>query len=154
MKIRIEGCTQEALDLKHAGHPVGLTVGKHYLVDLAIPGAYWTKNDDGDKIYVQSTERGLQCAFLPTGATWVVVEGGPVMPEWISVEEALPPLGLEVLVYVPSKIENGRSPVTALSRYIRYEGATTFHWDNNYGGSNIHLSTSVTHWAFMPKAPA
>ena len=70
MKIRIEGCTQKALDRKYPD----LTVGKLYFVDLAVPGAYWTKDDEGHEIYVLSTEEGLQCAFLPTGSTWVVVE--------------------------------------------------------------------------------
>lgn len=74
MKIRIEGCTQEELEQKHSGYSVRLTVGKHYRVDRVIPGAYWTKNDEGDEIYVMSADRGLQCAFLPCGATWVEVE--------------------------------------------------------------------------------
>lgn len=76
-----------------------------------------------------------------------------LIPKWLSVEDSLPPLGLEVLAYVPSRKEMGRNPVTALARYIRYEGAEDFYWDNNYGGSNIHLSTSVTHWMPLSEPP-
>lgn len=78
----------------------------------------------------------------------------PAVPEgWIPVSERLPEIGNEVLVYCPHKIEFGRNPVTALMRLIRYEKATEFYWDNNYGGRNVHLKESVTHWMSLPAAP-
>lgn len=71
--------------------------------------------------------------------------------EWqLCTPDNLPPIGTEVLVVVPSKIDMGKNPVTALCRLIRYAGAQNYYWDNYYGGSNIHLEGSVTHWAYMP----
>lgn len=73
------------------------------------------------------------------------------VPQWISVEDRLPPIGQEVIVSVPG----GRAPVTALMRLIRWEGATDFYWDNAYPGKgNMHLQTSITHWMPLPAAPA
>ena len=77
-----------------------------------------------------------------------------VPEEWISVAEALPPIGIEVIVYCPGEIERGRNPVTALCRYIRHEGAIDYYWDNNYpGNENCHLAKSVTMWRPMPPTP-
>jgi hypothetical protein len=72
---------------------------------------------------------------------------------WISVTEALPQIGTEVIVFIPEKIEMGRNPVTALVRLIRYEGATGYYWDNNYGTGNTHVQDAVTMWQPMPDAP-
>lgn len=69
---------------------------------------------------------------------------------WIRVEERLPEIGEEVIVYCPG---SERKPVTALSRLIRYEGATNFYWDNYYGGSFTHIQEAVTHWQPLPNAP-
>jgi hypothetical protein len=72
------------------------------------------------------------------------------VPQWISVETALPPIGQEVIVFVPG----GRRLVTALMRLIRWDGATDFYWDNAYPGKgNMHLQTSITHWMPLPAAP-
>lgn len=68
--------------------------------------------------------------------------------QWISVRDQLPELGEEVIVFT----NTGR--VTALSRFIRYEGASTYYWDNNYPGSgNMYLSESITHWMKLPDKP-
>jgi len=68
---------------------------------------------------------------------------------WISVKDALPPPGLEVLVYKTNK-----KKITALARFIRYEGCDEFidyWWDNNYPGSgNMHTPKGVTYWRPMP----
>ena len=72
---------------------------------------------------------------------------------WIDVNEALPPIGTEVIVFCPYKKEYGRSPVTALCRLIRYEGCNGFYWDNNYGGNNTHVQNAVTMWQPMPNDP-
>jgi hypothetical protein len=72
--------------------------------------------------------------------------------DWISVEHRLPEIGREVLVYRPN---SERGTVTALARFIRYEGASDFYWDNSYPGKgNMHLDTSITHWKPMPAAPS
>ncbi|MFI3155040.1 MAG: DUF551 domain-containing protein [Methylococcaceae bacterium] len=74
--------------------------------------------------------------------------------KWIDVNDALPPIGVEVIVFCPYKKENGRNPVTALCRLIRYEGDHTFYWDNNYGSNNTHVQNAVTMWQPMPDEPA
>jgi hypothetical protein len=70
--------------------------------------------------------------------------------EWINVKEKLPEIGTEVIVYCPKCTVR---KVTALARFIRYEEATDYYWDNDYGGSNIHVMDSVTHWKPMPNKP-
>lgn len=69
--------------------------------------------------------------------------------EWISVDDRLPEIGDEVIVYTP----NSRTKVTALCRLIRYEEDAEFFWDNFYGGTNFHLKESVTHWMPLPAPP-
>ena len=80
----------------------------------------------------------------------IPTEAEPQDGGWVSVEDRLPEIGEEVIVYVPN---SNRNKVTSLAMYIRYEGATEFHWDNQYGGSNIHLQNAVTHWQPLPKPP-
>lgn len=76
------------------------------------------------------------------------------MPEWISVNDSLPPIGQEVQVYCPNKIPKGRNPVTALARFVRHEGLDSpYYWDNFYGGSNYTNPESVTHWKPLSKPP-
>lgn len=77
----------------------------------------------------------------------------PKLPkgQWISVKDALPPIGEEVTVFCP---RSERHRVTALVRLIPYEGALEFFWDNAYGGGFTHVQDSVTHWMPMPKEPA
>lgn len=69
---------------------------------------------------------------------------------WISVDDRLPDIGEEVMVYCPHK---ERRKVTALCRLIRYEGAEEYYWDNAYGGSNVHVQKSVTHWMPLADSP-
>jgi Protein of unknown function (DUF551) len=71
--------------------------------------------------------------------------------EWISVTEALPPIGEEVWCYCPNK---SRRKITALVRLIPYEESQEFHWNNSYGGDNLHLGKSVTHWMRRPAPPS
>lgn len=71
--------------------------------------------------------------------------------KWISVEDSLPEIGEEVLVYCPYKIDKGKNPVTALARYVKHEGAIDYYWDNKYGGANTHLSDGITHWMKLPR---
>ena len=72
------------------------------------------------------------------------------VPGWIACADQLPEIGQEVIVFTPRK---GRK-VTALSRFIHYEEATNFHWDNSYPGKgNLHLQESVTHWMPLPASP-
>lgn len=71
-------------------------------------------------------------------------------PKWISIKDKLPEIGEEVIVYCPKCISR---KVTALMRLIRYEGATEYFWDNSYGGSNVHVMHSVTHWMPLPESP-
>lgn len=70
--------------------------------------------------------------------------------DWINIKEKLPEIGTEVIVYCPKCTVR---KVTALARFIRYEEATDYYWDNAYGGSNIHVMDSVTHWKPMPNKP-
>lgn len=72
--------------------------------------------------------------------------------EWISVKDKLPPIGQEVIVYSP-KSNSGDGRVTALCRKIRYEEATNFYWDNDYGGSNVYVQDAITHWMPLPEPP-
>lgn len=69
--------------------------------------------------------------------------------KWIRVEDGLPGVGQEVIVYCPES----KKKVTALCRFYRYEGATSFYWDNYYGGSFTHIQEAVTHWQPLPNAP-
>ena len=73
---------------------------------------------------------------------------------WVSVKDALPPPGVEVIVYKPES-EHPHNKITALARYIRYEGcneALDYWWDNRYPGhGNMNLPESITHWRLMPK---
>lgn len=71
--------------------------------------------------------------------------------KWTSVKDELPEIGYQVLVYCPYKKEKGKNPVTALTRYIRHEGATDYYWDNHYGGCNYHRGDTVTHWMKLPE---
>lgn len=73
--------------------------------------------------------------------------------KWISVTDALPPIGEEVVVFVPRKIETGHDPVTALARYIRHEGDVNYYWDNDYSKGNMHIQDAVTMWQPMPDVP-
>lgn len=72
---------------------------------------------------------------------------------WVSVKDRLPEIGTEVQVYVPSKLDFSRNPVTALTRLICYEEALDYYWNNNYGGSNIHVQDAVTHWRPLSSPP-
>lgn len=74
----------------------------------------------------------------------------PKLPkQWISVTDALPPIGQEVIVYCPKSSRK----VTALMRLIPYEGAREFYWDNAYGGGNTHVQNSVAQWMPLPVQP-
>lgn len=75
------------------------------------------------------------------------------MSKWVSVEDELPPIGHEVQVYCPNRVEMGKIPVTARARFIRYEGDSNYYWDNYYGGSNYTNRESVTHWKPMSSPP-
>ncbi len=67
---------------------------------------------------------------------------------WIDIKKQLPPVGDEVIVFTK------RGEVTALARFIRYEGAVDYYWDNHYPGTgNCHIQESVTHWMPMPQPP-
>jgi len=68
--------------------------------------------------------------------------------QWVACSERLPQLGEEVIVFCP----NSRSMVTALIRYIRYEGCPDFFW-NNRTGNDTHLQETVTHWMPLPNPP-
>jgi hypothetical protein len=76
----------------------------------------------------------------------------PNEPQWISVKDKLPEIGKEVIVFSP-RSNQGKGRVTALSRYIRYEGAVDFYWDNSYGGRNVYVQEAITHWMPLPKPP-
>jgi hypothetical protein len=70
--------------------------------------------------------------------------------QWISVEDELPEIGEEVIVYTPKC----RDKVTALARLIRHEAATDYFWDNAYPlTGNCHVQDSVTHWQPLPLPP-
>lgn len=74
--------------------------------------------------------------------------------EWIDVKDALPPIGEEVIVFCPFKIEQERNPITALARFIPYEGSDEYYWDNCYPGKgNTHLAVGITKWQPMPDKP-
>ena len=67
---------------------------------------------------------------------------------WIACSDALPPCGPEVIVEVKS------GKVTALSRYIRYQGALADqgYWDNHYPGiENRWAMESVVRWQRFPE---
>ena len=67
---------------------------------------------------------------------------------WYSTKKALPPIGREVQVFVPTAREHRK--VTALCRLIPYEGCTIeYAWDNHYGGCNAHPKEFITHWKKM-----
>ncbi len=66
---------------------------------------------------------------------------------WISTKDELPEIGSEVNVYTR------QGKVTSLCRLIRHEGATTYYWDNHYGGSNVHVQDEITHWKPLPEPP-
>ena len=73
--------------------------------------------------------------------------------KWIHIKDKLPEIGVEVIVYCPHKISRQRNPVTALARYITYDGCdenANYFWDNYYGGNNTHVKDAVTHWAHLP----
>lgn len=105
------------------------------------------KNNIIENMQLKETQIGkanqVERLVMPT-------EAEPQDGGWVSVEDRLPEIGEEVIVYVPN---SNRNKVTSLAMYIRYEGATEFHWDNQYGGSNIHLQNAVTHWQPLPKPP-
>jgi len=78
--------------------------------------------------------------------------------EWVSVKDALPPCGMEVLVYMPDKDEPTPGytyhRVTALARKIPFEGSAEYYWDNRYPGiENYHLSMCISHWRRLPVGP-
>ena len=57
---------------------------------------------------------------------------------WVSVDEALPHIAEEVVV----RRTDGR--ITALARFIPYEGAIEYWWDNKYPGTgNMVLSRGI-----------
>ena len=67
---------------------------------------------------------------------------------WIRVEEELPLIGEEVLVYTVT------GHVTALARRVSFNSNEPFFWTNDYPGrSNLHLAESVTHWMPLPEPP-
>lgn len=71
MKIRIEGCTQEALG-EHSDY---LTVGKEYEV-LERPGGSILRilDDNGARVSALFCNPDYGCAHLPEGAAWAKVE--------------------------------------------------------------------------------
>lgn len=83
-------------------------------------------------------------------ATAPLEESG-ALDGWISVEDRLPEIGVEVQVYRP---RSGSRNVTALARFIRYGGATDYYWDNAYPGTGfMNLPKAVTHWRPLAAAP-
>lgn len=68
---------------------------------------------------------------------------------WVRVEDGLPEMGQEVIVYCPKSSKK----VTALCRFNRYEEDVKFYWDNFYGGSFTHIQEAVTHWMKLPPPP-
>ena len=71
--------------------------------------------------------------------------------EWIECADGLPPVGIEVIV------EKSDGRVTALARFLRYEGAPPErgHWDNHYPGhGNFCLMQSIIRWQPMPTPKA
>jgi hypothetical protein len=54
---------------------------------------------------------------------------------------------------LPPCCDNGNCDAPEGARYIRYEEATDYYWDNAYGGGNIHVMDSVTHWKPMLDKP-
>lgn len=64
--------------------------------------------------------------------------------KWISVEERLPEIGVEVNVVTEDK------RVTSLCRLCRYEGDEKYYWDNAYGGKNWHDQFVVKYWQPLP----
>lgn len=68
---------------------------------------------------------------------------------WVSVEERLPEIGEEVLVYRPESLQK----VTSMARYIRHEADSNFWWDAVRGG-NMTPAEFVTHWQPLPSPPA
>ena len=73
--------------------------------------------------------------------------------KWVAVADALPPIGEEVVVFIKIEPEAKRNSVTALARYIKYEGATNHYWDNDYAHGNTHTQDAVIMWQPMPNAP-
>lgn len=68
-------------------------------------------------------------------------------PQWIKCSGRLPEIGKEVNVYTATGI------VTSLCRYIRYEGATSYYWNNHNGQGNMYLQEAVTYWMELPENP-
>jgi hypothetical protein len=102
------------------------------------------------EIDAKTTETRMDSGF--DGGGQVGRSAGDAVPaEWISVEDALPAIGVEVLVYRP---RSERGKVTALARFISYEGSRNFYWDNAYPGKgNMHIEQAITHWRPMPTGP-
>jgi hypothetical protein len=72
---------------------------------------------------------------------------------WISVKDALPPIGRNVLCYIPES-SNEYTKVKALARFQHHEDAIDYYWDNQYPGrGNMHIDCAVTHWRDLPKGP-
>lgn len=72
MRIKIEGCTAEALEEEVSY----LTLGKEYEVvkDHQGDGELLSFVDDEGDTITALRKTGCRCAFLPRGAEWVVVE--------------------------------------------------------------------------------
>ncbi|WP_437616520.1 DUF551 domain-containing protein [Erwinia sp. V71] len=76
------------------------------------------------------------------------------MTDWIDCKDNLPPLGVEVQVFIPKRAGLGRCTVTALARFEPYEDAEVWYWDNAHPGTgNTCLPKSVTHWKPMSSPP-
>lgn len=79
-----------------------------------------------------------------------LVDRGVTVPQWISVEDKLPPYNRDVLVYRPNMAMK-----FVVDTYAGYYGDDDDEWYEGWAryGKDIHGNSVITHWAYLPQPP-
>ena len=72
------------------------------------------------------------------------------VPQWVSVDDMLPPYNQAVLVYRPNMAME-----ILVDNYAGYYGEDDNEWHEGWAkyGKDIHGKSIITHWAYLPQPP-
>ena len=92
----------------------------------------------------------LPCCDTYEGQAEYLISNGVTVPQWISVDDKLPPYNLDVLVYRPNMAMK-----FLVDNYYGYYGEDDGEWYEGWSkyGKDIHGKPIITHWTYLPHPP-